>query len=127
MRSTRQATVLITGATDGLGRGVAERLAAEGAAVHVHGRDAGRLAATAKAIAEATGNRAIHTHRADFASLDDVRALAVDVQRSADRLHVLVNNAGIGTGRPEQLTRQESRDGHELRFAVNHLAGFLLT
>jgi NAD(P)-dependent dehydrogenase (short-subunit alcohol dehydrogenase family) len=56
-----------------------------------------------------------------------VRAMAADVQRSTDRLDVLINNAGIGGGRPEKTTRQESRDGYELRFAVNYLAGFLLT
>jgi NAD(P)-dependent dehydrogenase (short-subunit alcohol dehydrogenase family) len=120
-------TILITGATDGLGRGVAERLAGDGATVHLHGRDRGRLAATADAIRDATGNGRIHTHRADLASLDDVRALADDVERSTERLSVLVNNAGIGAGRPDATTRQESRDGHELRFAVNYLSGFLLT
>ena len=125
--SLQQSTVLITGATDGLGRAVAERLAADGATVHLHGRDAGRLAATAQAIADATGNERIHTHLADLASLDEVRALAADVERSTEQLHVLVNNAGIGSGRPDKPTRQESRDGHELRFAVNYLAGFLLT
>jgi NAD(P)-dependent dehydrogenase (short-subunit alcohol dehydrogenase family) len=127
MRTADQTTVLITGATDGLGRGVAERLAAQGATVHLHGRDPDRLAATAAAIERATGNDRLRTHLADFASLDDVRALADEVERSTEHLHVLVNNAGIGSGRPEQTTRQESRDGHELRFAVNHLAGFLLT
>lgn len=125
--SLQQTTVLITGATDGLGRGVAERLAADGATVHLHGRDAGRLAATAQAIGDATGNERIHTHLADLASLDEVRALAADVERTTEQLHVLVNNAGIGSGRPDKTTRQESRDGHELRFAVNYLAGFLLT
>jgi NAD(P)-dependent dehydrogenase (short-subunit alcohol dehydrogenase family) len=53
--------------------------------------------------------------------------LADEVERSTDALHVLVSNAGIGSGRPDATTRQESRDGLELRFAVNHLAGFLLT
>jgi NAD(P)-dependent dehydrogenase (short-subunit alcohol dehydrogenase family) len=120
-------TVLVTGATDGLGRGVAERLAADGATVHLHGRDAGRLAATAREIQQATGNDRVHTHRADLASLDEVRALAADVERSTDRLDVLVNNAGIGSGKPDLTTRQESRDGYELRFAVNYLATFLLT
>src|ERR671922_1135695 len=127
MRPIEDTVILITGATDGLGRGVAERLAAEGATVLRHGRDPERLAATADAIRQATGNERLSTHRADLASLEEVRALADHVERSTDRLHVLINNAGIGSGRPDGDTRQESRDGHELRFAVNYLAGFLLT
>jgi NAD(P)-dependent dehydrogenase (short-subunit alcohol dehydrogenase family) len=127
MRPIEDTVILITGATDGLGRGVAERLAAEGATVLLHGRDPERLAATADAVRQATGNERLSTHRADLASLEEVRALADHVERSTDRLHVLINNAGIGSGRPDGTTRQESRDGHELRFAVNYLAGFLLT
>jgi|tagenome__1003787_1003787.scaffolds.fasta_scaffold20915247_2 NAD(P)-dependent dehydrogenase (short-subunit alcohol dehydrogenase family) len=120
-------TILVTGATDGLGRGVAERLAADGATLLLHGRDADRLERTAREIRDATGNDRITTHRADLASLDEVRALADDVERATRELHVLINNAGIGTGKPDLTTRQESRDGHELRFAVNYLAPFLLT
>jgi NAD(P)-dependent dehydrogenase (short-subunit alcohol dehydrogenase family) len=127
MRPIEQTTVLITGATDGLGRAVAERLAADRATVHLHGRDPKRLAATAAEIRSATGNERLVTHVADLASLDEVRALAADVQRSTDQLHVLINNAGIGSGLPEGRERSESRDGYELRLAVNHLAGFLLT
>ncbi len=120
-------TVLITGASDGLGRGVAERLAGEGATLHLHGRDAEKLARAAGEIAAATGNERIATHVADFASLAQVRALADEVEAGAERLDVLVNNAGIGSGKPELPSRQESADGYELRFAVNYLAGFLLT
>jgi NAD(P)-dependent dehydrogenase (short-subunit alcohol dehydrogenase family) len=119
--------VLVTGATDGLGRGVAERVAADGAAVHLHGRDPERLANTKDQIASSTGNQKLFTHLADLASLDEVRSLTGEVQESTDRLDVLVNNAGIGSGRPDSAERQESRDGYELRFAVNYLAGFLLT
>src|SRR3954453_21366883 len=111
-------TVLITGATDGLGRAVAERLAADGATLLLHGRAADRLGAIAGAG---------RTLRADLSSLDEVRRLADEVAGATDELHVLINNAGIGTGRPDERTRQESRDGFELRFAVNYLAGFLLT
>lgn len=119
-------TILLTGATDGLGRAVAEVLAAEGARVLVHGRDAGRLARTAAEIEKATGN-GVESVRADLASLDEVRALAEDVRRRTERLDVLVNNAGIGFGEPDGHDRRTSRDGYELRFAVNYLAGFLLT
>jgi NAD(P)-dependent dehydrogenase (short-subunit alcohol dehydrogenase family) len=127
MRPVDQTTTLITGATDGLGRGVAGRLAAGGADLHLHGRDPERLASTADAIKAESGNERITTHLADLASLDEVRGLADEVQASTDQLHLLISNAGIGSGRPEKTTRQESRDGYELRFAVNYLAGFLLT
>jgi NAD(P)-dependent dehydrogenase (short-subunit alcohol dehydrogenase family) len=125
--SAEDTVALITGATDGLGRGVAERLAADGLPVHLHGRDPNRLAAAKREIEEATGNEHLRTHLADLASLDEVKPLADEVGESTDSLDVLVNNAGIGSGRPDSSDRAESRDGHELRFAVNYLAGALLT
>jgi NAD(P)-dependent dehydrogenase (short-subunit alcohol dehydrogenase family) len=127
MRAIEQTKILVTGATDGLGRAVAERLAGDGATLLLHGRDAERLAATAAAISQSTGNDRVSTHRADLAELAQVRALAADIQRSTEQLHVLINNAGIGNGKPDSTRRQESRDGLELRFAVNYLAGFVLT
>ena len=126
-RPIEDTRILVTGATDGLGRGVAERLAAGGASLLLHGRDPKRLAATADQIRRSTGNARISTHCADLSSLQEVSALADDVTSSTDVLHVLINNAGIGSGKPDLNTRQESRDGHELRFAVNYLAGFSLT
>jgi NAD(P)-dependent dehydrogenase (short-subunit alcohol dehydrogenase family) len=117
---------LVTGATDGLGRLVAERLAGMGATVHLHGRNAQKLAAAAREIVTATGNDRVHTHRADFASLAEVRALA-DAIGALPALHLLINNAGIGSGLPDSPHREESADGLELRFAVNYLASFVLT
>lgn len=60
---------------------------------------------------------------ADFSALAEVRRLAEEAQARVDRLDILINNAGIGTAGP----RQTSAEGFELRFAVNYLAGFLLT
>jgi NAD(P)-dependent dehydrogenase (short-subunit alcohol dehydrogenase family) len=112
--------VLVTGATDGLGRGLARALSDHGATVLAHGRDPERLEATARE----TG--AARSYRADLASLADVHRLADEVLEREARLDVLVSNAGIGTDVPGGGERQESADGHELRFAVNYLAGYVL-
>ena len=115
-------TVLITGSTDGVGRLVARRLGEAGVRVMVHGRDAERGAQVVADIESAGG--AATFLRADLANLAEVRRLAAAVQDETDRLDILINNAGIGTAGG---VRQESADGVELRFAVNYLAGFLLT
>jgi NAD(P)-dependent dehydrogenase (short-subunit alcohol dehydrogenase family) len=120
-------TILVTGATDGLGRGVAARLAADGARVLVHGRSAARIDDTIAEIRRTTGNDAPRGYLADFASLADVRRLADEVQATESRLDVLINNAGIGRGPTCAQHREKSADGHELRFAVNYLAPYLLT
>lgn len=116
----------MTGATDGLGRALATQLAGAGAAVLVHGRDEARCEETVTAIRESTGNGDVRSFLADFASLDQVRTLAAQVLDREGRLDALVSNAGIGTAGPGDGRRMESRDGHELRFAVNYLAGYLL-
>lgn len=120
-------TVLVTGATDGLGRGLARDLAGRGMQVLLHGRDDERGKATLEEIRAVTGNDALSWYRADLAELAQVRDLADRVAADHPRLHVLVNNAGIGADVPGGGERQESVDGHELRFAVNFLAGHLLT
>ena len=127
MRSLSEQTILITGGTDGLGRGVALELAGRGATLLLHGRDQTRGRETVEEIKAATGNEAVHWLRADLASLAEVRGLADQVQSEWAELHALINNAGIGTTLPEGDGRLESRDGYELRFAVNYLAGYLLT
>jgi NAD(P)-dependent dehydrogenase (short-subunit alcohol dehydrogenase family) len=120
-------TILVTGATDGLGRALAGELAAGGATVLVHGRDQTRGREVVKEIVGTTGNPRVHWLRADLAALDEVRGLADQIMAEFDALHVLVNNAGIGTTLPGEGERVESFDGYELRFAVNYLAGYLLT
>ena len=118
-------TILITGSTDGVGRVVAKRLAAAGARVLVHGRDLERGRSLVAEI-EAGGRGEADFLRADLASLAEVRRLAEAVNSSEESLDVLINNAGIGSGGASGQ-RATSHDGFELRFAVNYLAGFLLT
>jgi NAD(P)-dependent dehydrogenase (short-subunit alcohol dehydrogenase family) len=118
-------TILITGATDGLGKGLAERLAPSGARLLLHGRDDARGELLLDELSPVASGELAWV-RADLASLDQVAALA-DRVIEEERLDVLVNNAGIGSAEPGGGERVESEDGHELRFAVNYLAPFLLT
>jgi NAD(P)-dependent dehydrogenase (short-subunit alcohol dehydrogenase family) len=117
-------TVLITGSTDGVGRYVAKQLVAEGANVLIHGRDEGRAKALVDEIVR-DGYAAPRFYQADLASLAGARELARAVIADHKRLDVFVSNAGIGS-RSGGAERQQSADGHELRFAVNYLSGFLL-
>ncbi|EEA04427.1 short-chain dehydrogenase/reductase SDR [Burkholderia sp. H160] len=116
--------VLITGSTDGLGRCVAKRLAAQGAHVLVHGRDMERGEYVVREIAGAGGRATFYP--ADLSTFAEVRSLASAIGRAHDQLDLLINNAGIGAGSPGS-SRQVTADGIELRFAVNYLAGFALT
>src|ERR671920_1438224 len=122
MIDAAKATILVTGATDGLGRRVAQDLAAKGATLLLHGRSQERLEATLEELRSQTGSEKVNTYLADFASLDAVRDLAERMLSEHDRLDVLVNNAGIIAPK-----RMESEDGYELSFAVNYLSHFLLT
>jgi len=115
---------LVTGSTDGVGRYVAGRLAALGIKVLVHGRDPARAESLVRAVRDSGGSAQVYL--ADFSSLAAVREMARAVHRDYDRLDILINNAGIGVA-GHYPGRHESMDGHELRFAVNYLAGFLLT
>ena len=114
-RRLRGKTVVITGASSGIGAEAAGRLAELGATVAVVGRSPEKTAAVARRI----GGRA---HLADYGRLDDVRRLAAELLAAYDRIDILANNAGaIFT------SRITSADGHEMTFQVNHLAPFLLT
>jgi NAD(P)-dependent dehydrogenase (short-subunit alcohol dehydrogenase family) len=116
---------IVTGSTDGLGRMVAARLATmHGFRVIVHGRDWSRGETLVDEVKRAGGQATFIA--ADFAALSDVRKFAAEVDAACPRIDLLINNAGIGGGGTIGK-RQESGDGYELRFAVNYLAGFLLT
>lgn len=111
-------TVLVTGATDGIGRATALALARAGLRVLVHGRSASRTEAVLRELPGA-GHEAV---LGDLASLADVRRLAAEVAGKAPVLDVLLHNAGVF-----EKTRVLTVDGLERTFAVNHLAPFLLT
>ena len=126
MRNPEEVTILITGATDGLGQRVATDLARKGVTLLLHGRDPDKGERVRTRIREATGNDRLHYFNADLASLAEVDRLAAAVADSQPRLDVLINNAGVGAG-SDPARRETSVDGFELRFAVNYLAPFLLT
>ena len=118
-------TFLVTGSTDGVGRQVALELAAKGGTVLVHGRSRERAEQVIGEIRPHGNGNAIF-YPTDLSSLQEVRELAETIRRNHDRLDVLINNAGSVPARAVSQ-RRTSTDGHELRFAVNYLAGFMLT
>src|SRR5215211_5279760 len=122
MRDAPEATILVTGATDGLGKHVASVLARRGATVLVHGRSPERLEVTLEELRGQTSSQKVCSYLADLSSLAAVRDLADRILSEYDRLDVLVNNAGIIV-----QERKASEDGYELTFAVNYLSHFLLT
>lgn len=122
MRDAAEATILVTGATDGLGKRVARELAAKGTTVLLHGRSPERLEATLEELRGQRSSQKVGSYLADLSSLTAVRDLADRILSEYDHLDVLVNNAGIIV-----QERKESEDGYELTFAVNYLSHFLLT
>ena len=122
MTSMTGKTVLITGATNGIGLVTAGALAAMGARVFLHGRSAERGQAALDGIKAKTPAAQVEFLKAELTSLAAVRALAEEVQRRAPKLDVLLNNAGA-----MNASRTVTADGFETTFGVNHLAPFLLT
>jgi NAD(P)-dependent dehydrogenase (short-subunit alcohol dehydrogenase family) len=120
MEGRQSQTALITGSTSGLGRHVAIELSRRGWSLLAHGRDRSKL----DALVAELGER-VQPLVADLSSLADVRLLARRIIDRTPRLDVLINNAAVGFGRPG-AQREMSREGHELRFAVNYLAPVLL-
>ncbi|ANP51766.1 SDR family NAD(P)-dependent oxidoreductase [Streptomyces griseochromogenes] len=121
-----QRTTLITGATQGMGRALALDLAPRGGTVLLHGRDRDRLEAVAAEARVIAPDTTIRTYLADLSDLNQVHAMADRIRAAEPHLDGLINNAVAGGG-AEPLKRELSRQGHELRFAVNHLAPYALT
>ena len=115
-------TVLITGATDGIGKELGKLFAHSGAKLLLHGRNPQRLSSALEEISKESGNKDITPVLADFNSLSQVRAMAVEVGKITNRLHLLINNAGLY---PNQKVITE--DGFEQTLQVNYLSPFLLT
>lgn len=136
---------LVTGATSGIGQALAAGLAGRGFTVLLHGRTAGKAAAAAERLAERfaeglagtpaadrasvpegipgrRGFRVFVPVACDLSSLDEIRTFAESIRSDFGGIDVLVNNAGVFS-----LRRKVSADGYELQFAVNYLAGYLLT
>lgn len=120
--SAAERICLITGATSGIGRAAARQMAGHGFVTVIVGRNRKRCEKACKKItAEIPGAR-VSFLQADLASQDEIRRLAEQFRRRFDKLDVLVNNAGA-----RFLNRHVTVDGHEMTFALNHLAAFLLT
>jgi NAD(P)-dependent dehydrogenase (short-subunit alcohol dehydrogenase family) len=113
---------LVTGGTNGIGKSTAQELARMGAMVIIVGRDAQKTSRVVKEIRAISGNPDVGSMLADLSSQKEVRHLANEFKSRYSHLHVLINNAG-----GYFLKRQLSVDGIEMTFALNHLAGFLLT
>lgn len=113
-------TILLTGATDGIGFETAKILAAQGHTLLIHGRSEDKLAKVVEALAGSTG--VIETYRADLGNLSEVKALASAVTEKHKTLDVLINNAGVfNTSNPQ------TADGYDVRFIVNAIAPYILT
>jgi NAD(P)-dependent dehydrogenase (short-subunit alcohol dehydrogenase family) len=115
-------TVVLTGATRGIGEAAALELAGRGVELGVIGRDPARVRATAEAARAAASAGSVREHVADLERMDEVRRLAAELLETYPRIDVLANNAGAMF-----TSRQTTVDGFERTFALNHLAPFLLT
>ncbi len=115
-------TILITGATSGIGAETALALARQGHALYFLVRDVDKGERLKKDIATQTGNNKITIVKCDLTDLQSVHDTAVEIKKQLTAIHVLINNAGGIFAK-----RQLSKDGFEMTFALNHLGHFLLT
>jgi retinol dehydrogenase 14 len=122
MAISNEAVILVTGATDGIGKQTALELASTGARIILHGRNDDKANAAKQDIHKTVPAASVTTVAADFSSLQQVRKMAERIKSEVQHIDVLINNAGV-----YMKDRMISQDGFEMTFAVNHLAPFLLT
>lgn len=115
-------TAVVTGATSGIGEAAATAFARMGARTILLARSEAKADASRTAIVAASGNDAVEVVLADLSSQKEIRRAAGDIRSKADAIDILFNNAGVA-----QTSLQESVDGIEMTWAVNHLGYFLLT
>jgi NAD(P)-dependent dehydrogenase (short-subunit alcohol dehydrogenase family) len=115
-------TVLITGATNGIGLEASVGLARMGADLVMVGRNPAKIAAKVQEVKQRSGSSAVESLTCDFSSQAQIRRLAKEFRARHDRLHILVNNAGAVFAK-----RTLTEDGIESTFALNHLGYFLIT
>ena len=127
MSSSDRKTILITGATDGLGKLVAKQVAQEQMKLLIHGRDREKGNRVREELIQVSGNKDISYYNSDFASFDEVKTLADKILSDHESIDILVNNVGIGSGKGENKGIEYSIDGNELRLQVNYLSHVLLT
>lgn len=115
-------TILITGSTDGIGKLVALKLAKDGNEIYVHGRNADKLEGVISEIKTASNNDKVNGFVADFSDLEAVKNMANQINQDLSKLDVLINNAVVYKSRVAK-----TKDGFDIRFAVNYFAPFILT
>lgn len=115
--------ILVTGASDGIGKETAKTLAKQGHTIIIHGRSKQKLQSAYDEIKRETGNSNIGMFTADFLSFAEIRRFADTIKIKYDHLDVLVNNAGAQFG----STRETTSEGHEKTMMINVFAPFLLT
>jgi len=117
-----QKTILITGATDGIGFETAKMLVSQGHYVLLHGRNASKLKEVRKILSAHSDNAQLESYLADLSTMQEVHALAKAVQAKHNSIDVLINNAGVYA-----TSNNRTNDGLDLRFAVNTIAPLILT
>lgn len=116
-------TILITGATDGLGKAVAEDLAKRGYKLLLHGRNPARGKELCDELSKYTDGDNLHYYNADFLDIAQIKRICQEILEKEERLDVLINNAGLGI----EPSRRESKDGNEALWQVNYLGTYIMT